>query len=124
MIRILRYLDELFPNPNCELNYNEDYELLIAIVLSAQTTDKRVNKVTEVLFEKYPTLVALKEADIKDIEEIIKEIGTYRKKAVFVREIAEYLVETCEGKVPNNRKVLESINGVGRKTCNVVLSNQ
>jgi len=120
---ITNYLDELYPNPKCELNYNKDYELLIAVVLSAQTTDKRVNKVTEVLFKKYPTLVALKDADIKDIEEIIKEIGTYRKKAVFVKEIASCLVDNCDGKVPNDRKVLESISGVGRKTCNVVLSN-
>ena len=117
------YLDELFPNPKCELNYNKDYELLIAVVLSAQTTDKRVNKVTEVLFSKYPTLRDLKNADIKDISNIIKEIGTYRKKAIFIKEISRILDEEYEGTVPNNRKVLESMPGVGRKTCNVVLSN-
>ena len=120
---ITNYLDELYPNPRCELNYNKDYELLIAVVLSAQTTDKRVNKVTEVLFKNYPTLEAIKTADIKDIEKIIKEIGTFRKKAVFVKEIASYLVDNCNSKVPNDRKILESISGVGRKTCNVVLSN-
>jgi len=120
---IENYLDELFPNPRCELNYNKDYELLIAVVLSAQTTDKRVNKVTEVLFSKYPTLRDLKNADIKDISNIIKEIGTYRKKAIFIKEISRILDEEYEGTVPNNRKVLESMPGVGRKTCNVVLSN-
>ena len=120
---ITSYLDELFPNPRCELNYNKDYELLIAVVLSAQTTDKRVNKVTAVLFDKYPTLKDLKNADIKDIEKIIKEIGTFRKKAVFVKEIATFLDDNYDGKVPNDRKVLESLSGVGRKTANVVLSN-
>ena len=120
---ITAYLDELYPNPKCELNYNKDYELLIAVVLSAQTTDKRVNKVTEVLFNKYPSLESLKQADIKDIENIIKEIGTFRKKAIFIKEIATYLIDNCNGEVPNNRKILESLNGVGRKTANVVLSN-
>jgi len=121
--RITSYLDELFPNPKCELNYNKDYELLIAVVLSAQTTDKRVNKVTEVLFEKYKSLKELKNSDIKDIEKIIKEIGTFRKKAIFVKDIARFLDENYDGHVPNNREVLESLNGVGRKTANVVLSN-
>ena len=72
---ILSYLDELFPNPKCELNYNKDYELLIAICLSAQTTDKRVNKVTSVLFSKYKSLRSLANADITGIESIIRELG-------------------------------------------------
>ena len=117
------YLDEIYPNPKCELNYNKDYELLIAVVLSAQTTDKRVNKVTEVLFKKYPNLKDLKNADVKDIEKIIREIGTYRKKAIFVKEISRIIDEEYDGVVPNNRAQLENIPGVGRKTCNVVLSN-
>ena len=116
------YLDELYPEPVCELNYNKDYELLIAVVLSAQTTDKRVNKVTPVLFSKYPTLNDLKNASISDIEDIIKEIGTYRKKATFIKDISRVLDEEFEGIVPNNRNMLESLPGVGRKTCNVVLS--
>ena len=86
-----KYLDELFPDPRCELNYNKDYELLIAVVLSAQTTDKRVNSVTSILFDKYPNLEALSKADINDIMEIIKPIGTFHKKAVFVKEIANIL---------------------------------
>lgn len=120
---IENYLDELYPEPVCELNYNRDYELLIAVVLSAQTTDKRVNKVTPVLFSKYPTLKDLKNASINDIEDIIKEIGTYRKKAIFVKEISRVLDEEFDGVVPNNRNILECLPGVGRKTCNVVLSN-
>ena len=122
MNNILEYLDELFPNPKCELNYNKDYELLIAIMLSAQTTDKRVNEVTEILFNKYDTLLKLKQANIKDIEEIIKPIGTYKKKSIFIHDIATALVDNnCL--VPNNRKFLESLPGVGIKTVNVFLSN-
>ena len=122
MNNILKYLDELFPNPKCELNYNKDYELLIAIMLSAQTTDKRVNEVTKILFNKYDTLLKVKEASLKDIEEIIKPIGTYKKKSIFLHEIAESLVDNnCI--VPNDRKFLESLPGVGRKTVNVFLSN-
>ena len=120
---IVNYLDKLIPNPKCELNYNKDYELLIAIVLSAQTTDKRVNKVTEKLFSKYPDLKSLSEADISDIEEIIREIGTYKRKSIYVKEIATKLVEDDYLVVPNDREYIESLPGVGRKTANVFLSN-
>ena len=119
---VLNYLDEVIPNPVCELNYNKDYELLIAVMLSAQTTDKRVNKVTSVLFNKYPSLKALKEADIKDIESIIMELGSYRKKAYGVKEIARILYDVYNGVVPNDRTILESLPMVGRKTTNVVLN--
>lgn len=121
MNEIINYLDELFPNPRCELNYTKDYELLIATMLSAQTTDKRVNMVTAILFPKYPSLESLKEADINDIIEIIKPIGTFRRKASNVIGIATKLCEY--GYVPNDRELLESLPGVGRKTTNVVLSN-
>ena len=116
---IYEYLDEIIPNPKCELNYNKDYELLIAVCLSAQTTDKRVNQVTQVLFKKYNSLKKLKEAEISDIESIIRPLGTYKKKAQFVHDIASELNKI--GYVPNDRKYLESLNGVGRKTTNVVL---
>ena len=119
---IINYLDELFPNPKCELNYNKDYELLIAVMLSAQTTDKRVNAVTEVLFKKYNDLDKLANADVSDISEIIKPIGTFNKKAVFVKDIANYLVNNGY-KVPSDRKELESLPGIGRKCANVILSN-
>ncbi len=121
--KIENYLDELYPNPRCELNYTKDYELLIAVVLSAQTTDKRVNEVTKILFTKYDTLEKLENADIEDIKEIIKPIGTFNKKSVFVKEIAKYLLDNCDGKVPNDEKMLTNIAGVGRKTSNVVRSN-
>ena len=120
---VLDYLDELYPNPKCELEYNKDYELLIAIVLSAQTTDKRVNKVNKVLFSKYPDLVSLSKATVSDIENIIREIGTYKRKSVYVLEIARILVNKGYFTIPNDRKFIESLPGVGRKTANVFLSN-
>lgn len=118
---IFNYLDELIPEPKCELNYNKDYELLIAVMLSAQTTDKRVNMVTKVLFERYNTLEKLSLADIEDIKKIIKSLGTYSKKASNVIEISKILLEKNNGVVPNDRTFLESLPGVGRKTANVVL---
>ena len=120
---IIDYFDELFPNPHCELNYNKDYELLIAVMLSAQTTDKRVNMVTSVLFRKYPNLDSLSKADIDDIKDIIKPIGTFNKKALNIKLIASSLINDYDGVVPNNRTYLESLPGVGRKTTNVVLAN-
>ena len=120
---IINELDKLIPNPKCELNYNKDYELLIATVLSAQTTDKRVNEVTSILFNKYDTLEKIKNADLEDIKEIIKPIGMVNKKSVFVKDIANYLLDNYNGIVPNDEKALTSIPGVGRKTSNVVRSN-
>lgn len=119
---ISKYLDELFPNPKCELIYHNDYELLIAIVLSAQTTDKRVNMVTPILFSKYPTLEKLSEAKIDSLEEILKPIGSFRKKAVYVKDIAYNLTTKYQGVVPTDREKLEKLKGVGRKTINVFLS--
>jgi len=120
---VTSYMDELFPNPRCELNYNKDYELLIAVMLSAQTTDKRVNMVTDILFKKYDTIEKLKDADVNDIIDIIRPIGTFNKKAQNVIEISKRLYGDYDGKVPNNREYLEKLPGVGRKTTNVVLSN-
>lgn len=121
MNEIIDYLDELIPDAECELNYNKDYELLLAVMLSAQTTDKRVNMVTKVLFEKYPTLEDLNKADINDIINIIRPIGTFKRKASNIKSIVSKLLDI--GYVPNDREFLESLDGVGRKTTNVVLSN-
>ena len=120
--RIEEYLDYLFPNPKCELNYNTDYELLIAIMLSAQSTDKRVNSVTPIIFNKYPSLEKLKNADISDLESIIRPVGSFRKKASYMKEIARLIDDEYNGVVPTDREVLESFPGVGRKTTNVFLS--
>ena len=119
---ILNRLDIMIPNPKCELYYNKDYELLIATVLSAQCTDARVNKVTKVLFEKY-TIFDLCNIDLKELENIIYSCGNYKKKSIYIKAIANSLVELINGLVPNNREYLESLPGVGRKTTNVVLSN-
>lgn len=121
--QIIDYLDTLFPNPRCELNYNKDYELLIAVMLSAQTTDKRVNMVTSILFDKYPSLESLSKASLDDIIDIIRPIGTFNKKANNIILISQSLLKDYNGIVPNNRDYLESLPGVGRKTTNVVLSN-
>ena len=119
---ILNYLDELIPNPKCELEYNKDYELLIAVMLSAQTTDKRVNQVTKELFKKYNTLDKLKDAELSDIQSYVKVLGNYTKKSKAVIDIANTLYNKHDKKVPNNRSLLEDLPMVGRKTTNVVLS--
>ena len=119
---VLDKLDIMFPDARCELNYTKDYELLIATVLSAQSTDKRVNMVTKALFCEYD-IYSLVDADVLEIEKIIKPVGTYKRKALYIKEIAKKLVKDYNGVVPNNRKFLEALPGVGRKTCNVVLSN-
>ena len=118
---IIPYLEQLIPNPRCELNYTKDYELLIATMLSAQTTDKRVNEVTSILFKKYPGLKSLSEANVDDLIKIVRPLGSYNKKAMNVINIAKALLPY--GYVPNDRDFLESLSGVGRKTANVVLSN-
>ena len=120
---IKSYLDEILPNAKCELNYTKDYELLIATMLSAQTTDKRVNEVTKVLFTKYDTIDKLSNASISDLEDIIRPLGTQMKKSINVKSIAQILYNNYNGVVLNDRTILESLPGVGRKTANVVLSN-
>lgn len=120
MNNIVSYFDELFPNPKCELEFNKDYELLIAVMLSSQTTDKRVNKVTKVLFSKYNNLEELSKANISYIIEIIKSLGTFRKKSQNIIDISKELIKVGSI-VPNDRTFLESLPGVGRKIANVVL---
>lgn len=118
---ICEKLDIMIPNPHCELNYTKDYELLLAVMLSAQCTDKRVNAVTKDLFKNY-SLSDIANADIKELEKMIFSLGTASKKAYYLKMIANSLIENYNGIVPNNREYLESLPGVGHKTCNVVLS--
>ena len=120
---IIAYLDSLFPNPHCELNYKKDYELLISVMLSAQTTDKQVNKVTDVLYKKYDSLEKLASANIDDIITIIRPLGNFNKKASYIIEISKRLINDTNGVVINNRKYLKGLPGIGRKTVNVVLAN-
>ena len=116
------YLDEMIPNPKCELDYFNDYSLLIAIMLSAQTTDKRVNIVTKELFSKYKNIYELKEADINDLENIIKSLGNYHIKSKNLKGIATIICDKYNGVVPEKRRELESLPGIGRKTVNVYFS--
>ena len=117
---ILKNLSTMYPDAKCELEYNLDYELLIAVVLSAQCTDKRVNMVTRKLFSKY-NIYDLKNLSEEEIAKYIYSLGSYTKKAHFIKEIATSLVDNYNGHVPNDRAYLESLDGVGRKTANVVL---
>ena len=116
------YLNLLYENPKCELDYNKDYELLIAVMLSAQSTDKGVNKVTKELFLKYDTLEKIKNASLDDIKKIIRPIGSYNKKASNILSIAKVLLDKYDGVVPRTHEELEIMSGVGRKTANVVLA--
>lgn len=119
---IFNYLDELFPDAHCELNYSKDYELLIAVMLSAQTTDKSVNKATAILFSKYKNLEELSKAKLEDVEDCIRFIGMYKVKAKNVIGIAQKLLSDFDGKVPNDGEKLMSLPGVGNKTKNCVLA--
>lgn len=116
---VQEYLDEILPNVGCELNYSKDYELLIAVVLSAQTTDKSVNLVTPNLFSRYKTIKELAKADVKDVEDIIKSIGLYKNKASNIVELAKVLVEKYNGHVPEDKEQLLTLPGVGIKTAGV-----
>ena len=113
-------MDEQYPHVGCELFYIQDYELVIAVMLSAQTTDISVNKVTKVLFKKYPTLESLAKADLSDIEDIIHFIGLYKNKAKNVLAIAQTLLEKYDGKLPSDKDELQKLPGVGNKTAGVI----
>ena len=117
---LLDYLDELFPHASCELFYTKDYELVIAVMLSAQTTDKSVNNVTSVLFNKYKSLDELNAAPLEDIEEVLKPIGLYKNKAKNLKGIVKDLVEKFDYVVPSDKDLLQTLPGVGNKTAGVI----
>ncbi|MGD8428758.1 MAG: endonuclease III [Balneolaceae bacterium] len=121
--QILNALYEYYPNPHCELNHRNAFELLCATILSAQCTDVRVNKVTPDLFEAYPTPEAMAKAPIQELEEIVRSTGFYRNKAKALKKSSQIIVNTFEGKVPRTMKDLLKLYGVARKTANVVLGN-
>lgn len=112
----------MFPDAKCALHHRNAYELIIAVVLSAQTTDEAVNKVTPALFEAYPSPYELANAKEEEIAQYIKTIGLYRNKSKSIKNLAISLVEKYDGEVPSKRKDLMSLAGVGRKTSNVVQS--
>ena len=120
--RILDELDRLFPDTRCELNYSNPLELLIAVMLSAQTTDASVNKLTETLFQKYRSVEDYASAPLSQLEQDLKRIGLYRNKAKNVKAMAQMLIDEFNGEVPANHDALQTLPGVGRKTANVVIS--
>jgi endonuclease-3 len=120
---LLDALYRYYTNPHCELNYSNAFELLIATILSAQCTDVRVNQVTEALFEKYPTVDALAEADLAELELDVKPTGFFRNKALSLKETATRIRDVYGGEVPSTMEDLLTFRGAARKTANVVLGN-
>ena len=118
---IVARLHDEYPDADCELNYSTPWELLVATILSAQSTDVRVNKETPALFARYPTIEAMAQASQEDMEEMVRRTGFYRNKARAVREAAAAVVENFGGEMPANMDDLLTLRGVARKTANVVL---
>lgn len=112
---------QMYPDACCELDFKTNEQLAIAVILSAQTTDVSVNKVTPRLFESFPTMQALAEAELETIEETIKTIGLYRNKAKHIKQFAHQLVNDYAGVLPSDEKALTTLAGVGRKTANVIM---
>jgi endonuclease-3 len=121
--RIIAGLEKAYPNAHCELNFSNPLELLVATILSAQCTDKRVNIVTENLFRKYRSAADFAKADLSALEQGIKTAGFYRNKAKNIKAAAQSIVEKHGGNVPRTMEELVELGGVGRKTANVVLGN-
>jgi endonuclease-3 len=119
---ILQTLDQMFPNAECELVHKNGFELLIAVMLSAQTTDKSVNQLTKNLFKKYHTPEDYLKVDLKELEQDLRRIGLYKNKASNIQKMCRILIDQFDGNVPSSQVELESLPGVGRKTANVVLS--
>ena len=119
--RVVRELARTYPDVRCELDFSSPFQLLVATVLSAQTTDRRVNAVTPVLFEAYPTPADLAGAPVERVEQIISSTGFFRVKARTIVELSAALVERFDGEVPRRMRDLVTLPGVGRKTANVVL---
>ncbi len=120
---LIHTLEQLYPEAICALDYTEDYRLMIAGRLSAQCTDKRVNTVTPLLFERYPTLKSLADADIHDVEEIIKPCGLYHTKAQSIVEMCRVLYYDMDGVIPDTLEELTKLPGIGRKTANLIMGD-
>lgn len=115
-------MEELFPDAHCELNFTNEFELVLAVLLSAQTTDKSVNKLTAQLFQKYKTPEDYLEVTLEELEQDLRTIGLYRSKAKNIQALCRLLIEEYQGVVPHIFEELVKLPGVGRKTANVVLS--
>ena len=121
-LEMVDVIAEMFPNAECELVHDNAFELTIAVLLSAQTTDISVNKLTKPLFEKYKTPEDYLSVDISELENDIRTIGLYRNKAKNIQKLSQSLLDKFDGKIPQTHAELESLAGVGRKTANVVMS--
>ena len=119
---VLDILEGLFPAPRSELIYKNKFQLLAAVILSAQTTDVQVNKVTTKLFSKYPSPYEMAEAKIEDLMDLLKTIGLYKNKSNFLIGTSKKIIRDFNGQVPSTREELMTLPGVGRKTANVVLA--
>lgn len=119
---ILIILSKDRPNPMVELHYNSPFELVIAAILSSQTTDKQVNKVTPQLFKMSSTPASMAKLTIEDIEDAIRTVGLFHKKAHYIKNTSELLATKFQGTIPNTRAQLETLPGVGRKVANVILN--
>lgn len=120
-VGVLAYFAERMPNPATELHYNSPFEILVAVILSAQCTDKRVNLITPRLFEAYPTAEAMAQASVDDILHFISSVSYPNSKARHLQAMAAMLTDKFHGQVPDNMTDLTSLPGVGRKTANVVM---
>lgn len=120
---ILENLKEMYPDAKCELNHETPFQLLVATILSAQTTDKKVNEVTKELFKEYPDVDSFLTMSINELENRIKQIGLYRTKAKNIMIMCNQLKDNFNGEVPKTMEEITSLAGAGRKTANVVLSN-
>lgn len=120
--KILAIIGEMYPEARGELEWETPFQLLIAVILSAQTTDKAVNKITPNLWKKYPEIADLANANLEDVEDCLRTIGLYKNKAKNIVKTARAILRDFDGNVPKTHKELESLPGVGRKTANVVLA--
>ncbi|WP_300207608.1 endonuclease III [uncultured Streptococcus sp.] len=120
--KVLAIIGEMYPDAHCELDYQTPFQLLVSVILSAQTTDKSVNKVTPQLWQHYPTIADLAAANVVDVENDLRTIGLYKNKARNIVKTARAVLQDFDGVVPKTHKELESLPGVGRKTANVVLA--
>ena len=122
-LEIIQRLKEAYPDAGCTLDYNEAWKLLVSVRLAAQCTDARVNVVVEGLYEKYPSVKALAEADVEDIEKIVRPCGLGKSKARDISACMKILDETYDGKVPDEFNALLKLPGVGRKSANLIMGD-
>ena len=122
-LKILIVLKNLFPNPKTILNYTTPFELLVAVILSARNTDKKVNEVTSKLFKKYKNINDYKNANLNELEKDLDKLGLFRQKSKFIKNSATIIIDKHNGQIPKTMQELIELPGVGRKTANIILGN-